>query len=669
MFQAETTVQGYRLLACSCEDSAPVDGVALAAALKAPHPLTIHRHLCRSQLEVYKSALGESAPLVVACAQEAPLFGELAAAAGAPSPIFVDIRDRAGWSAEAALATPKMAALIADALVPLAPTAAMTLNSAGRILVLGEDQTALSVAARLGDERAAVCLLTVVADDMTPPFSRSFAVLRGRLSRVSGRLGGFEVAAAEVAGLAASARADMRFDPPEPARTFDADVILDLRRGAAPLWPARDGYLRCDPHNPLAVEKALAEALSLAGAFEKPRFVRLQPDICAHARRKQVACARCIDVCPTGAVASDGDSVRVDAGVCAGCGACAAACPTGALRYDVPAGDGLYRRLRTLLGVYAAAGGKNPTLLAYEQGAGDEVLSALARYGDGLPADALPFAVNAVAGLGLDFLLTAYAYGAARVAALASPSRAAELGPLREAAATADTVLAALGWGARTGIVVCADPDQLAAALACSSGRAAAPAAADYLALGDKRATLALAAAHLRRVAPAPADEISLPAGAPFGNVVVDADKCTLCQSCIAVCPTGALSAAPDRPSLGFTESACVQCGLCRVACPEKAVSLAPRLNFAASARERVVKKEEEPHQCPCCGRLFGTKSSIAMLIGKLADHPMFADGKRLELIKMCDDCRAAAQSESGLGPPRRSGGGPAGSRAEGGGV
>ena len=53
-----------------------------------------------------------------------------------------------------------------------------------------------------------------------------------------------------------------------------------------------------------------------------------------------------------------------------------------------------------------------------------------------------------------------------------------------------------------------------------------------------------------------------LPAHAPFGAVEIDTPGCTLCLSCVAACPTGALSDDPNRPMLRFSEEACVQSGL-----------------------------------------------------------------------------------------------------------
>ena len=53
-------------------------------------------------------------------------------------------------------------------------------------------------------------------------------------------------------------------------------------------------------------------------------------------------------------------------------------------------------------------------------------------------------------------------------------------------------------------------------------------------------------------MAPAPADVVPLPEGAPFGRVVVDTEGCTLCLACVGACPTGALLDHPDRPGLRY---------------------------------------------------------------------------------------------------------------------
>jgi ferredoxin len=157
----------------------------------------------------------------------------------------------------------------------------------------------------------------------------------------------------------------------------------------------------------------------------------------------------------------------------------------------------------------------------------------------------------------------------------------------------------------------------------------------------------------LNRAAPTPVDTVPLPAGAPFGAVEVDGAGCTLCLACVAACPTGALGDDPERPLLRFSEDACVQCGLCQATCPEKVISLAPGLDFRAATATARVLKEEEPFHCIRCGKPFGVKSTIERVAAKLAGrHWMYeASSKRLDVIRMCDDCRVAAVTEDDFDP------------------
>ncbi|MBI3445451.1 MAG: 4Fe-4S binding protein, partial [Magnetospirillum sp.] len=190
-----------------------------------------------------------------------------------------------------------------------------------------------------------------------------------------------------------------------------------------------------------------------------------------------------------------------------------------------------------------------------------------------------------------------------------------------------------------------ADPTVIAALVSGKAPQLVEP-PAEFLVLGGKRQTLGLALAHLHRHAPRPVDSLALAAGDPFGAIAVDQDKCTLCMACVSACPTKALSGHPDKPSLGLLEVNCVQCGLCRVTCPEKAVNLVPRLSFGADARLRQVLKEEEPYPCIRCGKPFASKSVIERMVERMSGHAMFKAPGKLDLIKMCEDCRVVAQYE-----------------------
>jgi ferredoxin len=636
---------GKQVLICDCEGTMPLDGKALAKALDGKE-LAVNHQLCRTQLDTFRKAGGDGTPLLVACTQEAPLFletqGDADTAIG-----FVNIRERAGWSRQAAKATPKIAALLAEAALDIPPTRGVSMTSEGTLLVIGSDETAIDAARQLAGRLDVTVLLTEGAK-VVPPRLMDVPVFTGTLDGATGHLGTFEVRVTGFAPAAPSSRGALDFEAMAQTGTSQCDLILDLR-GGTPLFTApekRDGYFNPDPGNPALVQRALFDLADLVGEFEKPLYIAYDAGICAHSRNDITGCSNCLDICPTGAIVADGDHVAIDAYVCAGCGSCASVCPTGAATYALPAGDALFQRLRTVLGVYLDAGGKDPVILVHDTGFGDDMIDALARHGGGLPANVIPFTVNQVTQVGLDFLLAAAAYGAARVCLLVSPEKDDDATPLAAQAALAETILGGLGYAdGRMILIDEADPDAVEARL---YGLEPLPAMGrgDFLPMGNKRTVMGLALTRLHKNAPAPVETLALPAGAPFGTVDIDVAGCTLCLSCVGACPTGALKDNPDKPQLSFREESCIQCGLCKATCPENVIALAPRLNFAGAVRDHAVVKEEEPFQCVRCGKPFGAKSSIERMLDKLAGHSMFQGTDRLELIKMCDDCRILVQAE-----------------------
>ncbi len=141
---------------------------------------------------------------------------------------------------------------------------------------------------------------------------------------------------------------------------------------------------------------------------------------------------------------------------------------------------------------------------------------------------------------------------------------------------------------------------------------------------------------------------MDLPAGAPYGAILVDTDACTLCLSCVSLCPSGALGDNSDLPQLRFQEDACLQCGLCSNICPEDAITLKPQMDLTDGALNQRILNEEEPFACIECGSLFGSKSTIAKITEKLAGkHSMFATSEAAKMIQMCENCRIQAQFHS----------------------
>jgi ferredoxin len=641
-------LNGKKTLICNCRGSMQLDAAALGTALGTEAPV-VHTELCRSQLARFEAALDDGAKLLIACTQEAPLFGETAAERRAEADLaFTNIRERAGWADEAPAATPKIAALLAEAVQDGVPTSTVSLVSAGAVLVYGSDERTIEAARQLKD-RLDVTVLLTAPRDVLPPRIFDVPLFKGTIVRAKGHLGAFEITVDDYAPALPSSRGSLVFAAARDHASSRCDLILDLS-GGAPLFPApgkRDGYFRPDPRDPAAVQRALFELAGLVGEFEKPRYVAFDAALCTHSRSRKIGCTRCLDVCPTGAIVSKGDIVEIDPFVCAGCGSCASVCPTGAASYALPAPEALANRLRILLTTYHRAGGGQPVVLVHDTRDGEETISLIARHGTGLAANVLPFAVNEVTQIGFDFLAAALAYGAARVAVLAGPASREERGGLVQQIDLAEKVLAGLGYGGGR-VMLVDEPDPLAVAGIVNAAPPPAPPAGTFLAMGSKRSRTMLALAHLRRHAPNPSDLLPLPQGAPFGAVVLAVAGCTLCLSCVSACPTGALTDNADKPTLAFQEDACVQCGLCKTTCPESVITLEPRLNFTDAARRAVVLKEEEPAQCIRCGKPFGSKSSIERIVAQLAGkHSMFASGAAAEIIRMCDDCRVIAQFEA----------------------
>ena len=623
------------LITCDCLGTQTIDAEALSKAtgLDVRAPCSA---LCTTQLDRAAKALEEGDALFC-CAQEARRFDALAEDMGLEPAPTLDLRDRAGWTTENANLVPKMSALIAEAMLPAAGGKSIDVVSEGLCLVIGPPETTLSAATQLKDFLGVTVLLDRAED---APHSPDFDVIAGTLKRANGALGQFRVVIDQLQISEPGGRGDLTFSPPRDGGVSECDVILDLR-GTTPLFPApekREGYLRADPAHPPAIGAAILAASHLVGTFEQPLYVKTEPLLCAHSRAEKVGCTRCLDLCPTGAISPSGDHVTVDPMICAGCGACSAACPSGAISYDSPPVDLTFRRVQTLAKAYLDAGGMAPRLLVVNAH-GAEMIALSARHGRGLPADVIPLEISALNAFGHAEMVAALAAGFTEVRILAGPTTD------REALDTQIALAAAIGGSGRVALLDTTDPDAMSDAL--YDADAVHQKTTPVRPLGTRRQITRQAAQALHPQT----DALPLPEGAPYGAVLVNTDACTLCLSCVSLCPTGALGDNADLPQLRFQEDACLQCGICSTICPENAITYEPRLNLAPEAFTQKVLHEEEPFPCVECGSLFGSKSTVDRITEKLTGHSMFADPEKLRMIQMCDDCRVNAMHHNQNNP------------------
>ncbi|MEM6887928.1 MAG: 4Fe-4S binding protein [Pseudomonadota bacterium] len=622
-----------KLILCDCLGTQSLDAAALGSA-SGRRPSRVLTEACGHQLKEV-SQLVTKGGVMIACEQQARLFRELAEDIDAEVDGFVDVRDRAGWSDDADEAGPKMAALVAEAALPAPTEKSVDVVSDGVCLVIGTEEVALEAANALSETLAVTVLLSEPAD-MTP--ENTFDVVAGRLTRAAGTFGEFDLRIDGFRQMIAGGRGAAGWSEARDGAKSTCDLIVDLS-GGTPLFPApekRDGYLRADPGSQAAVAKVLRDATHMVGTFEKTLYVRLEAPRCAHSRTEQTACTKCFDVCPTGAIASAGEHVAINPLICAGCGACASVCPSEAIIYDAPPVSSIFARLAKLAGTYRSAGGGVPRLLVHDAEVGRDTISMAARYGRGLPADVIPFEVSALASYGHAEMMAALATGFGSISILLTQTSDRDV-------ITNETELACALAGSQTvSLIDERDPDLLSEKL---YGAPAVQQTPDpILPIGGRRQVARLAAKTLQP----DAETLALPAGAPYGTVLVDTEACTLCLSCASLCPAGALVDNPDAPQLRFQEDACLQCGLCVSLCPEDAITLKPQLDLTDAAFDQRVLHEEDPFACIECGALFGVKSTVERITEKLAgNHAMFSRPETIRMIQMCDNCRIQAQFHS----------------------
>ena len=746
----------------------PLDRPALQAALgrtpgaSAEGVGEAHTLLCRREAAAFQRAAKAGDDLLVACTQESRLFLELnEQTAGAAKleerPIrFVNIRETGGWSKDAHAATPKLAALIAAAQLPLPdPVVTVTYRSGGRCLVIGAADAAERAAVMLGSELD-VSLLIDAGERSGGVLSQGHdrAVYSGRLTKLTGWLGAFEaswssdnpidldlctrcnacIAVCPEGAIGLNYRIDLSrckshrdcvvacdaagaidFERAAQTNSETFDLVLDLRTQAAfAMHQPPQGYFHVGAE-PGKLFDAVLQLRERVGEFEKPKFFHYKPKLCAHSRNEQIGCTACIDVCSAQAIRSDaklkgksggrvrgastttpaaplpggqGGGIVVEPNLCVGCGACTTVCPSGALAYATPNTVDQGKRLRTLLTAYRNAGGNDAALLLHSEGAGAKRIGELGRAAridksiHGIAARVLPVSLWHTASVGIDLWLAAIALGACQIWVLLTDEEAPEYRQaLAEQMAVAQSILSGLGYrGEHLRLIDASDARDLAAldrALQASAAQGMARVAA-LATQADKRATLDMVIDHLLaeavRADPSTrsgqgtpggeskpstgtsfdtsgrsdpqgerGEQIALPKpGSPFGSLVIDTDKCTLCLSCVGACPEAALADNPDKPQLRFIERNCVQCGLCETTCPEGAITLQPRLWLADSGKARKAARvlhEAEPFACVRCGKPFGTTKAIEAMVAKIGGHPAF-QGAGAARLKMCSDCR-----------------------------
>ena len=513
-------------------------------------------------------------------------------------------------------------------------------ESRGNLLIIGEYDTITSLAPQFSTLNSVTLLATSSAEDKAKS-PQDTKVFFSKEVEIKGYLGAF-IVTCRVAGALLDTYTNLA-EVTIGGDSFDLVVDMSVESIIKAEIPAPGYY-------PVGSGKAnIADVIEtlpdMLGTFDKPKYFRLDNDICAHSSRGVGGCTRCVDACPAGALSSNGHAIDINPFLCQGVGTCATACPTEAITYALPEPEKTQNFIYRLLNSYQMAGGEKPTILFF--GHRDE--QAVAAQLPVLPSNVIPIALEELATVGVDTWFSGLVYGAHQVLLASNLAYIPETidRVLKDELAIANNFLTELGFEENRiclfDINHAADfvalPEPLLTVAENNIAVMDSGVLAEQLS-GTKREKLFSALDKLYAQSTVKPTQSDVPENAPYGSVECKTDDCTLCMGCVAVCPTRALHAVGGRPGLQFKEQDCVQCGLCEAACPEQVISLKPGLNWDSESRQAAVMIHEEAAACCLsCGKAFAPASMIKMLTEKLQGHSHF-QGDAIRRLSMCEDCR-----------------------------
>ena len=345
-----------------------------------------------------------------------------------------------------------------------------------------------------------------------------------------------------------------------------------------------------------------------------PSFI---DEACLSLQFPHLGCALCIEHCPADAIRIECNGLRITE-ACHGCGRCVAACPTSALS-SAAAGLGDRATIDRLDGAILIDCERMPR--------------------SGLPEDALT--VHCLGGVGVNDLLGLRLRAGDRAIHLLDhgwcatcPASGGREHPAREIVTDAARSMAAIGVADRllpslvkhsSGVAPGPYGHASAAPIEVSRrdllGRWLEPACKPVPAVTPTKAEpssrrrghkVNAAAGETRFILlQALADRFGGNRQARVMPVVTITDACAGHRVCVAMCPTGALSAAKggDGVELSFDPMSCLACGACERGCPTGAIRVAAT-GSPLDAPDRPVLKRFAMRECADCGDRFVARAS-----------------------------------------------------------
>ncbi len=673
---------------CTCNNTMDIDFKNVKKSLKKHKEVEVvelHDQLCQGGLDYIIDDIRRlelDGIIIAACTEKNRIFERVTYGFGRDT-FLLNIREHCGWVHGRKEATEKAKSMIKAAISYVAIKSSIpepkkiAVDAGYDVLVIGdEDRGAIEVAKSLSN-LSNVHLLTKSVQEWCDDIAMHIGEVKG----IRGNIGEFEVEIEKnidkekciSCGLcvAACPKNAIRYNAaytigegcdkcgdcidvcPTGAIEFHnrevihAGQILVITRDKEWKWSTQFGiYIAADYED--ALSKAL-ELVSNLGEIKKRKYLELDLGRCASGRSELIGCEFCLP-CPYEAITREGTKIVFNEIRCQGCGLCCALCPLSVPQLQEYPNHLMYSQIENLL-----SGDLHPKVLLFACSEHFETLNAVGRKKIKYPA-LLPLFVPCIDLVSETHILSAFELGADGVILLGCEN--SHLEQIETAVKFANMALSAFDLGERVFLISDGQCDaedfaketvDFVNELSPSPIRNMKREKIDFT--KPKRDVLLELIQNLHKKTKVHPGLIEENTQFPFADVAIDS-KCTICNACVNLCSTNALSKEGNK--VNFVYGNCIACGLCERACPEEAITLERALDFS-----RLVEKEGktlvEPEFIACtgCGKLFMSRSAFERISELLKEREGDSGGKgelsveeQLELLRYCEDCRASKAVE-----------------------
>lgn len=362
------------------------------------------------------------------------------------------------------------------------------------------------------------------------------------------------------------------------------------------------------------------------------------------------ACRFCIDACPRRVISNVGDGVlSLDYEHCSICGVCVAVCPTGAIQIPNSTDEQIDAQIRAILMNYRE---EIPSKIIMFIDSNDYhyLLSSFLDGKLSLPLEVFPLELPTLGLISENILLSSIIYGAhgILIPVVRNENKLDYLHMLYRKITIVKEIMKSAGLDQDRIIVVEFEPgnlDLLVEKINQIRSRAKAEKIEKLTTkqfVGDRRVSLiSIIKALISNNTPV-LDVIEYGDPCPFGEVIIDREKCTMCELCYSKCPTKAFTMIKevDMITLAFNYQKCVGCTLCSSICPENAISLRRYLSLSNLLNDSPrVLITQELVKCSRCGKPFITRGKLRK-IEKIYEGIGAAGVDKLQSLRLCSECK-----------------------------